>query len=97
MIDLDDLKRKINVVKTNYYQNKNYNSWYKYYMIVSAYYEITMIESRTANEKVIYKTLLDYVLDLKNNNFNLSNFELNKIMEMEHYLNKELETKILKK
>ena len=97
MVDLEDLKRRINVAKTNYYRNIDHNSWYKYYMIVSAFYEISMIESRTANEKMIYETLLDYVLDLKNNNFNLSSFEFNKIMEMEHYLKKELEIKTLKK
>ena len=97
MIDLEELKRRINVVKTNYYQNIDHNSWYKYYMIVSAYYEIIMIESRNSNDKTIYEILLDYVLDLKNNNFNLSSFEINKIMEMEHYLKKELEIKTLKK
>ena len=48
-------------------------------------------------DKIIYETLLGYVLDLKNNNFNLSNFEINKIMEMEHYLKKLLEIKTLKK
>ncbi len=97
MIDLDELKRRIDVAKTNYYRNIDHTSWYKYYMIVSAYYEISMIESRTANEKIVYETLLGYVRDLKNNNFKLSQFEINKIMEMEHYLNKELEIKILKK
>ena len=97
MIDLDELKRRIDVAKANYYRNNDHTSWYKYYMIVSAYYEISMIEGRTANEKMIYETLLGYVRDLKNNNFKLSDFEINKIMEMEHYLNKELEIKILKK
>ena len=97
MIDLDDLKRRINVAKTNFYSNKNHNNWYKYYMTVSAYYELVMIESRNANDKSIYETLLNYVLDLKNNSFDLSDYELEKIMEMEHYLNKELNVKTLKK
>ncbi len=97
MIDVEELKRKINIVKDNYYRNNDHNSWYKYYMVVVAHYGIITIESRTANDKAIYETLLEYVLDLKNNNFNLSNFEINKIMEMEHYLKKELEIKTLKK
>ena len=96
MIDLDELKRRIDVAKTNYYRNIDHTSWYRYYMIVSAYYEISMIEGRTANENMVYETLLGYVRDLKNNNFRLSDFEINKIMEMEHYLNKELEIKLLK-
>ena len=94
MLDLEELKRRIDVVKTNYYKDMNHNNWYKYYMIVSAYYEIITLKDSTRD---IYETLLDYVLDLKNNNFKLSDFEINKIMEMEHYLNKELEIKILKK
>ena len=94
MLDLEELKRRIDVVKTNYYKDMNHNNWYKYYMIVSAYYEIITLKDSTRD---IYETLLDYVLDLKNNNFKLSDFEINKIMEMEHYLNKELEVKILKK
>ena len=94
MLDLEELKRRIDVVKTNYYKDMNHNNWYKYYMIVSAYYEIISLKDSTRD---IYETLLDYVLDLKNNNFKLSDFEINKIMEMEHYLNKELEIKILKK
>ena len=96
MFDINNLKIKIKVVKEEYLKEKNYHNWHKYYMIVSACYDLLMVENNI--NKDIYELLLDNVIYLKNNLFiEIVDIEKEKLNEMELYLKRELGIKILKK
>ena len=96
MFDINELKMKIKIVKENYLKEKNYHNWHKYYMIVSACYDLLMVENNI--NKDIYELLLDNVIYLKNNLFiEVVDIEKEKLNEMELYLKGELGIKTLKK
>ena len=96
-MDINELKLKIKIVKENYFNNKDYNSFHKYYMIICAYYELVMIEKQNIEDKNIYEVLLENLDILKNINQKLLENEKDKINEMQENLKNELEIKILKK
>lgn len=96
MFDINELKIKINIVKAEYLKEKNYYNWHKYYMIISACYDLLMVENNI--NKDIYELLLDNVTYLKNNLFiEVVDIEKEKLNEMELYLKRELDIKTLKK
>ena len=96
MFDINKLKMKIKVVKEEYLKEKNYHNWHKYYMIISACYDLLMVENNI--NKDIYELLLDNVIYLKNNLFiEVVDIEKEKLNEMELYLKRELGIKTLKK
>ena len=96
MFDINELKMKIKVVKEEYLKEKNYHNWHKYYMIISACYDLLMVENNI--NKDIYELLLDNVIYLKNNLFiEVVDIEKEKLNEMELYLKGELGIKTLKK
>ena len=96
MFDINELKMKIKIVKENYLKEKNYHNWHKYYMIVSACYDLLMVENNI--NKDIYELLLDNVIYLKNNLFiEVVDIEKEKLNEMELFLKRELGIKTLKK
>ena len=96
MFDINELKMKIKVVKEEYLKERNYHNWHKYYMIVSACYDLLMVENNI--NKDIYELLLENVTYLKNNLFiEVVNIEKEKLNEMELYLKRELGIKTLKK
>ena len=96
MFDINELKMKIKVVKEEYLKEKNYHNWHKYYMIISACYDLLMVENNI--NKDIYELLLENVTYLKNNLFiEVVDIEKEKLNEMELYLKRELGIKTLKK
>lgn len=97
MFDINELKMKIKVVKEEYLKEKNYHNWHKYYMIISACYDLLMVENDIII-KAVYEFLLDNVTYLKNNLFiEIVDIEKAKLNEMELYLKRELGIKTLKK
>ena len=96
-MDINELKLKLNIVKENYLNNKDYNSFHKYYMIVCAYYELVMIEKQNIEDKEIYEFLLENLDIISYDSEKLINIEKEKINEMQENLKNELDIKILKK
>ena len=96
MFDINELKIKIKIVKEEYLKEKNYHNWHKYYMIISACYDLLMVENNI--NKDIYELLLENVTYLKNNLFiEIVDIEKEKLNEMELSLKRELGIKTLKK
>ncbi len=96
MFDINNLKIKIKVVKEEYLKEKNYHNWHKYYMIVSACYDLLMVENNI--NKDIYELLLDNVIYLKNNLFiEIVDIEKEKLNEMELYLKNKIDCKFYRK
>ena len=97
MFDINDLKMKIKVVKEEYLKEKNYHNWHKYYMIISACYDLLLLDYSIDNTN-IHELLLDNVIYLKNNLFiDIVDIEKEKLNEMELYLKRKLGIKTLKK